>query len=82
MKNCIRNQHKVDGIIKYLSDKKSAINFLQNHEIANVESILDIREYDTYCDRKGLILDIKRKKTINTFIVVNPSGSLGEEFPP
>ena len=59
MSNIILNEDKVDSIIKYLSDKKSASNFLQNYEIANVESILDIREYDTYCDRKGLILDIK-----------------------
>jgi len=66
MNNITINEHKVDGIIKYLSDKKSAANFLQNHEIANVESILDIREYDLDCDRKGLIIDIKGKKAIDT----------------
>jgi len=61
MNNIIINEHKVDSIIKYLSDKKSAANFLQNHEITNVESIHDIREYYVDCDRKGLIMDIKEK---------------------
>jgi len=66
MNNSIINEHKIDGIIKYISDKKSAVNFLQNHEITNVESILDIREYDLDCDRKGLIMDIKEKNAIDT----------------
>jgi len=66
MNNSIINENKVDGIIKYISDKKSAVNFLQNHEITNVESILDIREYDLDCDRKGLIMDIKEKNAIDT----------------
>jgi len=66
MNNSIINEHKVDGIIKYISDKKSAVNFLQNHKITNVESILDIREYDLDCDRKGLIMDIKEKNAIDT----------------
>ena len=66
MKNSIRNKHKVDGIIKYLSSKKPAENFLRNNEIANVESILKISEYDRDCDRKGLIMDIKEKKAIDT----------------
>ena len=66
MNNSIRNQHKVDGIIKYLSDKKSAGNFLKNHVISNVESILDTSEYDLDCDRKGLIMEIKEKNNIDT----------------
>jgi hypothetical protein len=61
MNTTIINKNKVDGIIKYLSDKKSAANFLRNQEIADVESIADIREYDTYRDRKGLIMEIKKK---------------------
>lgn len=65
MSNIIINEHKVDGIIKYLSDEKSGANFLQDQEIADVESILDIREYDLDCDRKGLIIDIKGKKSID-----------------
>lgn len=63
MNTIITNENKVDSIIKHLSTEKSATIFLQNQGIANIESILDIREYNTYCDRKGLILDIKEKNS-------------------
>jgi hypothetical protein len=70
MSTIIMNENKVDGIIKHLSDKNSAANFLRNHKIADVQSILDIREYDTYCDRKGLILDIKEENATDKCKIV------------
>jgi hypothetical protein len=64
------NENKVNGIIKHLSDKNSVANFLRNHKIGDVESILDIREYDTYCDRKGLIFDIKENNATDKYKVM------------
>lgn len=61
----IRNEHKVDTIIKNISDKESVAYFLQKHKIVNAETIFDIKEYEVDSDRKGLILNIKEKFVID-----------------
>ena len=66
----IRNEHKVDNIISNISDKESAADFLQEHKIVNVETILDIREYEVDKYRKGLILNIKEKIVIDICKVI------------
>jgi hypothetical protein len=70
MNNNIRTEHKVDNIIEKISRKVSAAYFLQKHKIVNVETILDIREYEVDSDRKGLILNIQEKIVIDLCKVI------------
>jgi hypothetical protein len=73
MNNKIKNINKAKTIVNQLTNKESAIEFLNNNRIAEVESIIDIQEYKRDYDRNGILMKIienEKSDPVNVIIDV------------
>jgi hypothetical protein len=70
MNNEIENKKKANTIVKHLSNKESALDFLNKNEIAEVNSIVDIQEYKRGDDRQGLIMKLIENEMIDPIKVI------------